>query len=227
MGFLFIFLYFIIIAAVIEINVIIFRLTGLEKEVSRFQVISMLTGTGFTTGESELILGHPVRRRLSMFLILFGAFSLAVIISSISNILADEFRSLELAFIAAGLFIIILFLLIPAVKKKLERLLNQTMEEKFDLIDLPIRDVLLKEDNDHLTEVYIHDGSPYIGKSICDVEEEGDHLSILFVTRGDLIIKKKKEASKLQEGDKLLIFGDRKTIEDLFKEKNDEKDSAH
>jgi hypothetical protein len=219
MGIIFILLYFVIIAAVIEINVILFRLTNLEKEVSRFQVISMLTGTGFTTGESELILGHPVRRRLSMFLILFGAFSLAVIISSISNILADEFRSMELAFIAAGLFVLILSLKIPSVAAKLEKIFNKRMEEKFELIDLPIRDVLLKEENDHLTEIFIHQGSPYIGKNICDIEEEGAYLSILFVTRGDTIIKEKKGKTKLQEGDKLLVIGDRKLIEKKFEEK--------
>ncbi|MFC0187773.1 TrkA C-terminal domain-containing protein [Fictibacillus aquaticus] len=219
MGIIFILLYFVIIAAVIEINVILFRLTDLEKEVSRFQVISMLTGTGFTTGESELILGHPVRRRLSMFLILFGAFSLAVIISSISNILADEFRSMELVFIAAGLFIIILALKIPQVAKSLGKTFNKQMEEKFELIDLPIRDVLLKEENDHLTEIYIHKESPFIDKNICEIEEEGTHLIILFVTRGDLIIKEKKSETKLQEGDKLLVFGDRELIKKKFEEK--------
>ncbi|MCM3570515.1 hypothetical protein [Neobacillus mesonae] len=45
----------------------------------------MMTATVFTTGESELILGHPIRRRLAAFSILFGVFSLAVIISSISQ----------------------------------------------------------------------------------------------------------------------------------------------
>ena len=62
MNLFFLLIYFIIITAVTEIFVILFRLTELKLEVSRFQVISLMTGTGFTTGESELILGHPESR---------------------------------------------------------------------------------------------------------------------------------------------------------------------
>ena len=47
----FLFIYLIIIMTVIEMFVILFRLTGLKVEISRFQVISKMTGTGFTTGE--------------------------------------------------------------------------------------------------------------------------------------------------------------------------------
>src|SRR3954471_1286030 len=96
MNLLFLSIYLVIIIAVIEIFVILFRLTGLKTEVSRFQVISMMTGTGFTTGESELILGHPIRRKLATILILFGAFSLAVIISSISQFLSEGLRLAEI-----------------------------------------------------------------------------------------------------------------------------------
>src|SRR3954470_5183154 len=110
MNLLFLSIYLVIIIAVIEIFVILFRLTGLKVEVSRFQVISLMTGTGFTTGESEVILGHPFRRRLGIFLILFGAFSFAVIISSLSNILSNDVLTPKVLYIEAGL-IFLFFLL--------------------------------------------------------------------------------------------------------------------
>ncbi len=37
-------------------------MTGLSKDVARFQSRSALTGGGFTTQESESVLDHPVRR---------------------------------------------------------------------------------------------------------------------------------------------------------------------
>ncbi len=77
---------------VVEIAIALLITTGLEPQIARFQVVSMMTSTGFTTKESELILRHPIRRKIAVFLILFGAFSLAVVISSISNILAQSFR---------------------------------------------------------------------------------------------------------------------------------------
>lgn len=98
MNVVFMVLYFLIIGLVIEISVTLLKLTGLKNTVARFQVISMLKGTGFTTEEPKSIIDHPVRRKISMFF-LFGAFSLAVIISSISTLLTDDLRLMELSII--------------------------------------------------------------------------------------------------------------------------------
>ena len=46
--------------------------TGLTKESAKFQARSAFSGAGFTTSESELVVNHPVRRRIVMFLILIG-----------------------------------------------------------------------------------------------------------------------------------------------------------
>ena len=44
--------------------------TGLGREAARFQARSAFTGVGFTTTESETIVGHPVRRRIVALLML-------------------------------------------------------------------------------------------------------------------------------------------------------------
>ena len=46
--------------------------TGLSRESARFQSRSALTGTGFTTSESEKVINHPVRRRIIMLLMIVG-----------------------------------------------------------------------------------------------------------------------------------------------------------
>ena len=48
-----------------ELFTILFRFTGLPDERARFQVISLLTGCGYTTRESETILSNRRRRRLA------------------------------------------------------------------------------------------------------------------------------------------------------------------
>lgn len=130
MNIVFLFIYLIIILVVIEIFVILFRLTGLKVEVSRFQVISMMTGTGFTTDESELILGHPIRRKLATFLILFGAFSLAVIISSISQFLAEDIRMKEILTIAGTVIFIFCLLKLSAFQKILTKFLDKELNRE-------------------------------------------------------------------------------------------------
>ena len=45
---------------IVRIASTIMRLTGLPDNVARFQSLSAMTGTGFTTRESELIVNYPI-----------------------------------------------------------------------------------------------------------------------------------------------------------------------
>lgn len=57
--------------------------TGMGLESARFQARSALTGVGFTTGEAEQVVGHPVRRRIVMTLMLVGNAGIVTAISSL------------------------------------------------------------------------------------------------------------------------------------------------
>lgn len=225
MGFIFILVYLAIILAVIEINVIIFTLTGLEKHIARFQVISMLTGTGFTTGESELIIGHPIRRRVGAFLILFGAFSLAVVISAISSILSDNFRTKEIASIAGFLLLALLILKIPPLQQKMAHLFKGELEKNFDLKDLPVRDVLMTNEEDNFLEIPIHETSHLIGHSLINEIALNEDINVMFIKRGDIVIRKKRLNTNLQAGDKLVLYGDKKLMKNKFEEEIDKAES--
>lgn len=58
--------------AVTRVATVALTLTGLSRESARFQARSAFTGAGFTTSESELVVKHPVRRRIVMMLMLLG-----------------------------------------------------------------------------------------------------------------------------------------------------------
>lgn len=222
MGFLFTLLYFAIIAVVIEINVLLFTFTGLKKEIARFQVISMFTATGFTTGESELILEHPIRRRLSTFLILFGVFSLAVVISAISNILSDEFRSIELGMITLVLIGLYLILTIPKFKHYLEKSFEGHLEKQYNLADLPLRDVMYFDEDDVVIELPIHNNSSIIGKKLKDVIEMEDDMLVLFIKRGDVTLRKDSYTTEIQEGDMIFLYGNQDSLTKRFKKEMEE-----
>jgi hypothetical protein len=216
-GFLFIVVYLLIVLAVIEINTTIFVMTGLDKKIAKFQVISMLTGTGFTTGESELIIDHPVRRKLGAFLILFGAFSLAVIISAISNLLSDNFYTLEIGYIAAGLIVLLVVLKMPSVQTHFSKKLKRELKEHYKLADLPISDVLLMNDEDEVREVSIGEDSPFSGKTFTELIGDEDDIMLLFIKRGDLKIRNKSYQTKLEPGDKIILYGNNPLIKEKFK----------
>ena len=57
--------------------------TGLSREAAGFQARSAFTGVGFTTGESELIVRHPVRRRIVSMPMLLGGVGLVTAAASV------------------------------------------------------------------------------------------------------------------------------------------------
>src|ERR687884_915149 len=57
---------------VARVGTVALTLTGMSREASRFQARSAFFGVGFTTAEAEAVVGHPVRRRIIMWLILLG-----------------------------------------------------------------------------------------------------------------------------------------------------------
>lgn len=216
MGYVFIMLYFVIIGFVIEISVMLFHFTGLKTKISRFQVISMLTATGFTTDESKIIIDHPIRRKIASFLILFGAFSLAVIISSISNILSDDLRLKELSIICGVLFAILAILKLPLTRTKLTRSFKRELENEFQIYERPVKDVLYLDSEDFVTEMDITEHSKLVGKRISDILDEEEDIRILFIKRGEVWIRKDLFSCTLNQGDQVLLYGNKKEIEEKF-----------
>ncbi|MGE7186100.1 TrkA C-terminal domain-containing protein [Peribacillus sp. NPDC006672] len=216
MNLVFMLLYFIIIVLVIEISVTLLKLTGLKSTVARFQVISMLTGTGFTTDESKSIIDHPVRRKISMFLILFGVFSLAVIISSISTLLTDDLRLMELSIIIGILVALAIFVKTPFLNNRISNKMRSEMYNHYELWEHPIEDVLFLEDEDVVMEIDIYEDSEFIDVKAFDVIPHGADINILFIESGEVIIRKELYEHKIKLGDNLLLYGDKREIEDAF-----------
>ena len=85
-GSLILFTLFIMIYILIsDVITIFFRLTGLTEEKARFQVISLLTNSGFTTRESEAVVSSKIRRRLARATMLFGyAFTVTIVSTTVN-----------------------------------------------------------------------------------------------------------------------------------------------
>ncbi len=68
---------------VVRVATVALTLTGLSRQLARFQARSAFTGSGFTTTESERVVQHPVRRRIIMLLMLFGNAGFITAVSSL------------------------------------------------------------------------------------------------------------------------------------------------
>lgn len=99
----------------VDIFSTIFMMTGLSKEKARFQVISLLTTSGFTTHESELITGHKIRRKIAKLIMLFGYIFTATVMSTVVSMLLSlnnvdpkgTLAAVLIFTIAFGLFLLI------------------------------------------------------------------------------------------------------------------------
>ena len=114
-----------------ELFSLLFRFTGLPEEKARFQVISLLTGCGFTTHESELLLSTRSRRRLARLTMLFGYVLNLTIVSAFINV----FFSLKVSELAADIIssiiplsvvlFILAFIRVPKVRAWGDRLIEK------------------------------------------------------------------------------------------------------
>ena len=114
-----------------ELFSLLFRFTGLPEEKARFQVISLLTGCGFTTHESELLLSSKSRRRLARLTMLFGYVFNLTIVSAFINV----FFSLKVSELAADIIssiiplsvvlFILAFIRVPKVRAWGDRLIEK------------------------------------------------------------------------------------------------------
>lgn len=105
-----------------ELFTILFRFTGLPDERARFQVISLLTGCGYTTKESEMFLSNKNRRRLARITMLFGYVFNITIVSAFINV----FLSLKVSQVddyyfgvlipLAAVTIIFVFMRVPTIR---------------------------------------------------------------------------------------------------------------
>jgi len=74
---------FIISFSLVRVAAVAIRLTGLPDAQARFQALSALTGTGFTTAEAELIVNYPIRRKIISYLMIIGNLGLVSVVSTI------------------------------------------------------------------------------------------------------------------------------------------------
>lgn len=76
-----------------DVITVLFRLTGMSAEKAHFQAISLLTNSGFTTKESEIVVVTKLRRRLARVTMLFGYAFTVTIVSAMVNVFMSMSKS--------------------------------------------------------------------------------------------------------------------------------------
>ena len=93
----------------------LYELSGLTKDEARFQVTSLLTGTGFTTSESEKMLETKKRKRITRdIMILSYIFNVSIISTLVALFTSTSTAKLDDVIIGVIVSVAILILLIAS-----------------------------------------------------------------------------------------------------------------
>lgn len=215
----------------IKIFITLFRVTGLTKEKARFQVISMITCVGFTTGEAEVITLNRRRRKMAVICMvcgnLFNVLIISLIINLISNITKENLTMEHLygAFIVIGsVFLILILSSLPVISNKIERVISFFARKLFGRKDDGnILTILDSYDSDAIVEIFINNIPEILeNKTLQESNFKNQYnLNIMILKRGNRTIEITKD-TVIQNKDRIVLFGNKQVIKDLFTYKTNE-----
>ena len=210
-----------------EVFTLLFRLIGLPEEKARFQVVSLLTGAGFTTRESEMIISTRRRRRLARVTMLFGYVFNISVVSAFINV----FMSLKITQVGQYVFgllipvgmvaVLVIILRIPAVRKLGNSLIMKVVGNFAHTDTVNTVMIIDHIGRGTIAQVQIRAVPEALkGKRLFEsrVKEEHNILIMLIEdTRGK--VEPPHKDTVFAEGEKLTVFGDYQKICRVFEAK--------
>ena len=222
--------FIVIYVIVIQIYSVLFRITGLTKEKAHFQAISLLTNSGFTTSESEIITSDRFRRRIAIAAMINGYAFSVIIVSLIINVILSlkedmQDQTLIVMLYAFGIFVgLIIITQIPIVKKLFEKFI-QFVATKV-LRRNKNENIIIMLDNygrDSMAEVYLNRVPEFmVDTALVDMKiKEKYHLNVLMVKRNGKVIDVNRDTI-FKKGDRLVVFGSTSSINNVFNKRKKE-----
>ena len=161
--------------------------TGMSRESARFQARSALTGSGFTTSESEAVVRHPVRRRIVMLLMLLGSAGIAAVIGSIVLAFVQPGEAANWGFRIGVLVVGVAGLWVFAASRWIDRGITRiTMWALDRYTSIDVRDYasLLQLGGDYvITELVVTEGHWLAEKSLAELDLRREGIMLLGVVR--------------------------------------------
>jgi len=212
------FIILLFLALLVEVLSIALKVTGLDLEKARFQVISIITHTGFTTRESELITQHPTRRKIVQVLMLVSYVTTATFISIIISALRSHQEFMFFALLAAIALVLIILLfrnkkmlnrLEAVIEKQLEKQMNNFSKNK------TVEEVLRLNDEYGVAEFIIDEKSSLLGLTLKNSGLKQSYIQVLNIDRGSHMVHFPKNDFIFQLGDKVVVYGLINSIKEL------------
>ncbi len=194
--------------------------TGLSRESARFQARSAFSGVGFTTSEAESVVGHPVRRRIVMTLMLIGNVGIVTAMSSLLlsalDVSAGGGRARVLVVGIGGLA----GLWALATSRRVDRTLGRWISaalRRFTSLDARDFSALLHLSDDYgIVELHLGASDWLAGKTLGEARLAREGVVVLGVScPGQHFIGAPRSDTPLRAGDTVVLYGRSERIADL------------
>jgi hypothetical protein len=176
--------------------------TGMERSKARFQALSALSGTGFTTREAESIVDHPRRRRIVSWLIFFGSVGIVTFLLVMILYIRAGLEGPSLAHIIIIVSSIVVFVLLiwTGIINKLTNAILKLFRKT------PTRGEILHQIGDYgIVRFVISEKDRVGGLTISKFNKR--NITILAIERGDKVLSLPSDEEAVKAGDYLLGYG--------------------
>jgi TrkA-C domain len=216
---------------VARVGAVALTLTGMSREAARFQARSAFFGVGFTTGEAEAVVNHPVRRRIIMALILLGNAGIVTVLGTLLITFAGDrgIPVVRIAVLIAGVAVLGAL----SVSKPVDRLLNRAIRRSLARwTDLDARDfsgLLELADGYAVAELVVEPQDWLAGRTLADLTLRDEGVVVLGIRRPrGGYIGAPDGAARIDAGDLLTVYGREERVAELDRRTHDrEGDRAH
>lgn len=198
---------------IVRVASVALRLTGLDDRTAKFQALSAISGTGFTTKEAETVVNYPVRRRIVMLLMILGNLGvvtvMATVVVSFVNTRGDTSAVLiQLAWLIGVLGVLWFLILNKRAERWICDLIGRGLQSATFLGARRFTRLLQVGDGysvcEHPVAPRWHETEQMLRPEI--LEELGLTVLAVHTTSGDLV-QEFVSAAALQPGDTFVVYG--------------------
>ncbi len=216
---------FIMLWLLIEIIAIVMKLTGLELSKARFQIISILTHTGFTSRESELIVQHPTRRKIASILMVVSYVAQITLITLLFDVLNNATKSLLSISIVLSVVLVLILIStqVESFSRGFDRFAERLLRNKIKKINSNNRiDQLLNLSPEFSIYELIVDTDSFIcRKTLRELHLKEHFIQVLKIDRGSEMIDFPLADMQILAGDRMIVYGKIEALTNLIMNGND------
>ena len=195
-------------------------LTGMSRESARFQARSAFTGVGYTTRETEDIVGHPVRRRIVYTLMLLGNLGVGAVVATLIVSLVDTREASSwwghLMELAGGLLLLWLFATSRYLERHMNRWIAYVLQRRGNLTVRDYASILQLQGGYAVSELYVEPSDWLADRALIDLKLPQEGVLVLGIQRAEgAFLGTPTGAMEVHAHDTLILYGPVERIEEL------------